>query len=144
MNVPSVPVFFSRFSKSGIQRRNFINNRFAGRNVGLSSNVALDRYIFTLCKYTRCYTWIDSKNRRNLKLHASHSRMPYASSTLEQVDDRFDYAERRVYAIGLVNGLEITVIYADREQGERRIISAGRSEPHERRAHCWNIEELSQ
>lgn len=53
-----------------------------------------------------------------------------------RVDDRFDYGERRVYAVGLVNGLEITVIYTDRERDERRIISAWRAEPHERR-HYW-------
>jgi uncharacterized DUF497 family protein len=52
------------------------------------------------------------------------------------VDNRFDYGERRVYAIGLVNGLEITVIYTDREREDRRIISAWRAEPHERR-HYW-------
>jgi uncharacterized DUF497 family protein len=42
--------------------------------------------------------------------------------------------------IGLVNGLEITVIYADREKDERRIISAWRAEPHERRYYWQNIE----
>jgi uncharacterized DUF497 family protein len=44
----------------------------------------------------------------------------------------------------VVNGLEITVIYTDREEDERRIISAWRSEPHERRAYWRSIEELSQ
>jgi len=41
-----------------------------------------------------------------------------------------------VYAIGLVNELEITVIYTDIDVDERRIISAWRAEPHERR-HYW-------
>ena len=40
-----------------------------------------------------------------------------------------------MYAIGLVNGVEITVIYTDLEEDERRIISAWRSEPHERRTY---------
>jgi hypothetical protein len=60
--------------------------------------------------------------------------------TLERVDDRFEYGECWVYAIGLVNGLEITVIYTDRDHGERRIISAWRAEPHERRHYWRNIE----
>jgi len=51
-----------------------------------------------------------------------------------------DYGEIRVYAIGLVNGLEITVIYTDRDGDERHIISAWRSEPHERRHYWQNIE----
>jgi uncharacterized protein len=37
----------------------------------------------------------------------------------------------------VVNGLEITVIYTDRKDEERRIISAWRAEPHERR-HYWD------
>ncbi len=60
------------------------------------------------------------------------------------MDDRFEYQEIRVYAIGLVNGLEITVIYTDIDEDERRIISAWRSEPHERRAYWRSIEELSE
>ena len=93
------------------------------------------------------YTWTDSKNRRNLKLHGiafEDAVRIFDGPTLEQVDDRFDYEERRVYAIGVVNGLEITVIYTDREEDERRIISAWRSEPHERRAYWLSIEERSQ
>ena len=65
-------------------------------------------------------------------------------TTLEKVDERFDYGERRVYAIGVVNGLEITVIYTDRTEDERRIISAWRSEPHERRQYWRNIDGLTQ
>jgi uncharacterized protein len=55
---------------------------------------------------------------------------------VQRVDDRFDYGEVRIYAIGLVDGIEITVVYSDRENAERRLISAWRSEPHERR-HYW-------
>ena len=42
-------------------------------------------------------------------------------------------------AVGLVNGVEVTVIYTDLGE-ERRIISAWRSEPYERRAYWRNIE----
>ena len=52
--------------------------------------------------------------------------------TLEKVDDRFDYGEARVYAIGVANGLEVTVIYTDVSESTRRIISAWRAERHER------------
>jgi uncharacterized protein len=64
----------------------------------------------------------------------------FEGPTVEKVDDRFDYGETRVYAVGLVNGLEITVVYTDRSHGERRIISAWRAEPHERRYYWQNIE----
>ncbi|MGA2732978.1 MAG: BrnT family toxin [Syntrophobacteraceae bacterium] len=59
---------------------------------------------------------------------------------MERVDDRFDYGEVRVYPIGLVNGMEITVIYTDRGDDERRIISAWKAEAHERRTYWEKIE----
>jgi len=73
---PGLPV--PTFPKSGIQRRNFINNRFAGRNVGLSSYVALEGCIFTLCKYTRCATFGQiARTAAISSFTASPSRMPY-------------------------------------------------------------------
>ena len=91
------------------------------------------------------YTWDQDKNRRNLALHGiafEDAARIFEGPTLERVDDRFDYGERRVYSIGVVNGLEITVIYSDRGEDERRIISAWRSEPHERRRYWQSIEDL--
>ncbi len=84
------------------------------------------------------YSWDNKKNRSNLKRHgvafADAARI-FEGPTLEKADDRFEYGEYRVYAIGVVNGVEITVIYTDRIDDERRIISAWRAEPHERRAY---------
>jgi uncharacterized protein len=85
------------------------------------------------------YTWHEKKNRQNIKLHGialEDAARILKNPTVERIDDRFDYGEQRVYAIGIINGLEITVIYADISEDERRIISAWRSEPHERR-HYW-------
>jgi hypothetical protein len=48
--------------------------------------------------------------------------------------------QSRAAAVGLVNGLEITVVYTDENDEERRIISAWRAEPHERRSYWRNIE----
>ena len=89
------------------------------------------------------YTWDARKNRSNLKRHKiafEDAQRIFDGPTVERVDDRFDYGEIRVYAIGLVNGLEITVIYTDRDGDERHIISAWRSEPHERRHYWQNLE----
>jgi len=90
------------------------------------------------------YTWDEQKNHRNRKLHGiafEDALRIFEGPTVETPDDRFNYGEDRVYAIGLVNGFEITVIYADRkENNERRIISAWRSEPRERRSYWQNIE----
>ena len=92
------------------------------------------------------YTWNETKNRRNLRVHGvefEDAVRIFEGPTLERVDDRYDYGEERMYAIGVVNGMEITVIYADLDAGERRIISAWRSEPHERHAYWKSVKGLS-
>ena len=92
------------------------------------------------------YTWNETKNRRNLRVHGvefEDAVRIFEGPTLERVDDRYDYGEERMYAIGVVNGMEITVIYVDIDAGERRIISAWRSEPHERRAYWKSVRGLS-
>ena len=89
------------------------------------------------------YSWNQEKNRRNLARHGiafEDAQRIFEGPTVEKVDNRFDYGETRVYAIGLVNGLEITVVYTDENDDQRRIISAWRSEPHERRYYWQNIE----
>jgi uncharacterized DUF497 family protein len=87
------------------------------------------------------YTWDPVKNRRNIARHGiafEDAVKIFEGPTLERVDDRFEYGEVRVYAIGIVNEIEITVIYTDVSQTERRIISAWRAERHEREAY-WRI-----
>lgn len=84
------------------------------------------------------YTWDPKKNRRNIARHGiafEDAVKIFEGATLEQVDERFDYGEARVYAVGVVNGIEITVIYTDVSEGWRRIISAWRAERHEREAY---------
>ena len=58
--------------------------------------------------------------------------------TLERTDDRLDYGEKRVVAVGIADGIALTVVYTDRVEtgGElvRRIISARVSNRHERKA----------
>jgi uncharacterized DUF497 family protein len=73
------------------------------------------------------FTWDPAKkpNRRHAIAFEDASRV-FDGPTVERIDDRFDYGELRVYAIGLVNGIEITVIYTDRDDGERHLIAAWR------------------
>ncbi len=88
------------------------------------------------------YTWDPEKNRRNFAKHGitfTDAVQIFEGITVEKEDDRFEYDEVRVYAIGLVNGLEITVVYTDRQEDERRIIAAWRAEPHERRYYWQQI-----
>ena len=86
-------------------------------------------------------TWDPKKNRANIARHGiafEDAARIFEGPTIERVDDRFDYGEVRVYAIGIVNGVEITVIYAEISETERRIISAWKAERHEREAY-WEI-----
>ncbi len=88
------------------------------------------------------YVWDSKKNRANLARHGisfEDAVRVFEGPTLEKVDDRFDYGEVRVYAIGIVNDLEITLIYTDVSETERRIISAWRAERHEREAYWRSI-----
>ena len=59
--------------------------------------------------------------------------------TLERLDGRRDYGEKRVLAVGIVQGIHLTVAYTDRhapgQDIERRIISARRSNRRERKAY---------
>jgi uncharacterized DUF497 family protein len=88
------------------------------------------------------YVWDRRKSRSNLTRHGIAFEdvvKIFDGPTLEKVDDRFDYGETRIYAIGIVNGLEVTVIYADVSESKRRIISAWRSERHERAAYWQSL-----
>jgi uncharacterized DUF497 family protein len=88
------------------------------------------------------YTWDPKKARRNIRLHGISFKDAagiFEGPTLETVDDRFEYDEVRVYAVGLVNGIEITVVYTDVSPAERRIISAWRAERHEREAYWKSL-----
>ena len=88
------------------------------------------------------YVWDRRKGRSNLTRYGiafEDAIGIFDGPTLEKVDDRFDYGEIRVYAIGIANGLEVTVIYTDVSESERRIISAWRAERHERAAYWQSL-----
>ena len=88
------------------------------------------------------YVWDRRKSRGNVTRHGiafEDAIRVFDGPTLEKVDDRFDYGETRVYAIGVANGLEVTVIYTDISESKRRIISAWRAERHERTAYWQSL-----
>ena len=88
------------------------------------------------------YVWDKRKGRGNVARHGiafEDAIRIFEGPTLERVDDRFDYGESRIYAIGVVDGLEITLIYTDVSETERRVISAWRAERHERTAYWQSL-----
>jgi uncharacterized protein len=87
------------------------------------------------------FDWDPAKRRSNLRLHHvdfEDAKRIFESTIFEILDDREDYGEDRWLAVGLVDGIELTVIYTDvhTDAGEvRRIISARRATNDERQAY---------
>jgi uncharacterized DUF497 family protein len=88
------------------------------------------------------FSWDPKKSEANLAARGfdfEFAALIFEQVTLERTDDRRDYGERRVAAIGLAQGLHLTVAYTDRSESggeiERRIISARRSNRRERKAY---------
>jgi len=86
------------------------------------------------------FEWDEGKSDANFEERGfdfEFASLIFDSPTLEVEDRRNDYGERRVVAIGVADGLHLTVVYTDREhpsgQVARRIISARRSSRHERK-----------
>ena len=86
------------------------------------------------------FEWDEAKSETNLQdrgFDFAFATLIFESATVEVEDRRKDYGERRVVAIGVADGLHLTVVYTDREapngQVIRRIISARRSSRHERK-----------
>ena len=93
------------------------------------------------------FTWDPEKNAINVRRHGialQDAARIFEGPTVERTDDRFEYGEIRIYAIGLVNGVEVTVIYTDRDDDQRHLISAWRAEPHERRYFWQNLEDSAE
>jgi hypothetical protein len=87
------------------------------------------------------FSWDARKSNRNLRERGfdfEFATQVFESATLERVDSRRDYGERRVVALGVAQGIALTVVYTDRaDKGEvnRRIISARKSNRREREAY---------
>ncbi len=83
------------------------------------------------------FDWDDRKNAANVAKHgidfADASRI-FEAPVLEGIDDREDYGETRVAAVGVVEGRVLFVVYTRRGE-TRRIISARKANRHERQAY---------
>lgn len=80
------------------------------------------------------FGWHDEKHARNLDARGfgfDMAALIFDGETLESIDDRHDYGETRIRAVGCVDGAVLTVIYTDRRT-TRWIISARRANWKER------------
>ena len=92
------------------------------------------------------FAWDDEKSETNLKERGfdfEFASLIFEGDTLEKEDERQNYGEVRVIAIGFADGIPLTVVYTDRDNDEgetiRRIISARRSNRREREAYEENV-----
>lgn len=93
------------------------------------------------------FSWDPKKSEANLVERGfdfAFASLIFDRRTVEKEDQRRDYGERRVLAIGRAQGVHLTVVYTDRPMGEggleRRIISARQSNRQERRGYDQAIE----
>lgn len=93
------------------------------------------------------FGWDARKSDRNLRQRGfdfEFATQVFDGPTLERQDTRRDYGERRVIAIGLADGIALTVVYTDRAEAGaqvRRIISARVSSRREREAYEQAIQQ---
>ena len=87
------------------------------------------------------FDWDPAKNRTNIRDHGlafADAQAVFEGPTWELWDDREDYGEERWVAIGVLDGIEITVVYTDLRTNQgvvRQIISARRATRDEREAY---------
>ena len=89
------------------------------------------------------FDWDPRKSDRNLAERGfdfAFATLIFDGPTLERLDTREEYGEARLVAVGLADGIPLTVVYTDRTAADggavvRRIISARQSNRRERQAY---------
>ena len=83
------------------------------------------------------FQWDQDKNAANIEKHGidfEEARRIFEGPIIRKVDDRQDYGEIRIIAIGVSEGRELTVVYTMRSEAVR-IISARRAREDERKVY---------
>ena len=79
------------------------------------------------------YEWDGAKNRANFLKHGlrfEDAEKVFSGSCVQFVDDRFDYGEERLIALGYLDGRFVVIVHAPFEDGTR-IISMRKGARHE-------------
>ena len=91
------------------------------------------------CMLIQQFEWDHEKSDANLGLRGvdfTFASRVFEGVTVEFEDRRRDYGERRIIALGVVDGIQLTAVYTDRTVAPdfvvRRIITAWRSNRRER------------
>jgi len=87
------------------------------------------------------FEWDEEKRKSNIRDHGidfADLVELFLSETFTQMDERFDYGERRLLTIGIANGRFIAVSHTE-DNGLIRIISARKAQRHEQEAYFKEI-----
>ena len=87
------------------------------------------------------FEWDPAKAAENLQTHGiafEDAAQIFDGPIVEAADTRADYGEDRYVAVGVVQGVELAVVYTER-RGTIRLISARRATTHEREAYWKEI-----
>jgi hypothetical protein len=103
------------------------------------------RIVLFLCIYTLYikpwgFEWDPEKAAENLRTHGiafEDAIHIFDDRTIEIADTREDYGEDRIVAFGVVQGIEVAVVYTERKD-VIRLISARRATRNERKAY-WQV-----
>jgi uncharacterized protein len=82
------------------------------------------------------FEWNDAKNRRNVRKHSIGFEIAerfFSNPHLERIDDRQDYGEERLIALGEVEGIVLVVVYIAVTATVYRIISIRRALKYEQK-----------
>ena len=72
------------------------------------------------------YEWDHAKNRSNFAKHSldfADAEQVLTGPCVTLVDDRFDYGEKRLITLGLLDGRVVVIAHAPRDDDITRIIS---------------------
>lgn len=71
------------------------------------------------------YTWDSAKSDANFRTRGfdfAFAAQVFGGVCVESVDDRRDYGEVRRIAVGVAEGIPLTVVFTDREPSSGRVI----------------------
>ncbi len=83
------------------------------------------------------FEWDEVKNQQNIVKHRidfEDARRIFEKPLVVRADDRKDYGENRLIALGDLNGIVVTMVFTKRENSIR-IISVRKANKHERKVY---------
>jgi uncharacterized protein len=84
------------------------------------------------------FEWDERKNRENISKHGFSfviAEKFFSGRIFQRIDDRRDYGEERLIALGEVEGTTLNVVFTIRNKDVYRIISIRRARKDEERAY---------